>query len=158
MIVTVPADAVESTIYAPDAETAFEAGPGTWIERTGALPRMVDRGTPGKVKSDEPELWLRMTRAPKLVDRIRRDWGWKGVLVKFKLEVGCDDATLLAIAERSRVHSGADLMVANTLEGADQWAYLGPLDGSYEKVARADLPVRLFAAMGHRQEQETRHG
>jgi phosphopantothenate-cysteine ligase len=38
-------------------------------------------------------------------------------------------------------------MVANTLEGAASWAYLGPLDGAYEQVSRTDLPSRLLAAM-----------
>ena len=52
----------------------------------------VDRAA-GKVKSDEPELWLRLVRAPKLVDRVRADWGFRGVLVKFKLEVGISDDT-----------------------------------------------------------------
>ncbi len=151
-------DYLAAGVYAPDAETTFEADSGTWIERTGARPRMVDRGSSGKVKSDEPELWLRMTRAPKLIDRIRRDWAWGGVLVKFKLEVGRDDATLLAIAEKSRLHSGANLMVANTLEGADQWAYLGPIAGDYEKIARTELPARLFGAMSVCQRAEARHG
>src|SRR6478735_7625836 len=34
----------------------------------------------GKIKSDAPELWLRLVRAPKLVDLIREPWGFKGVL------------------------------------------------------------------------------
>src|SRR5262249_36970292 len=99
----------------------------------------------GKVKSDEPELWLRLTRSPKLVDRIRRDWRFRGVLVKFKLEVGVGDEQLLEIAERSRRQSEADLMVANTLEGAQSWAFLGPRKGSYRRVSRAELPAQLLA-------------
>jgi hypothetical protein len=38
-------------------------------------------------------------------------------------------------------------MVANTLEGADEWAYLGPVEGGYQRVARAELPSRLLKAM-----------
>ena len=75
-----------------------------------------DRVTPienaGKLKSDAPEVWLRLVRAPKLVDMIRHEWGFRGVLVKFKLEVGIDDEKLLSIAESSRMQSDADLMVA----------------------------------------------
>jgi phosphopantothenate---cysteine ligase (CTP) len=93
----------------------------------------------GKIKSDESELWLRLVRAPKLIDCIRREWGFRGLLVKFKLEVGVSDEQLLTTAERSRTQSDADLMVANTLEGADAWAFLGPLNGRYERVPRRDL-------------------
>jgi phosphopantothenate-cysteine ligase/phosphopantothenoylcysteine decarboxylase/phosphopantothenate--cysteine ligase len=98
----------------------------------------------GKIKSDAPELWLKLVRAPKLVDLIREPWGFNGVLVKFKLEVGLSDDELLAVAERSRVQSRADLMVANTLEGASKVAFLGPLAAGYERVARPDLARRLL--------------
>jgi phosphopantothenate---cysteine ligase (CTP) len=113
-----------------------------------ASPVLLDGGA-GKVKSDEPELWLRLVRAPKLIDLVRSDWGFRGVLVKFKLEVGVSEERLLEIAEASRRHSAADLMVANTLEGASEWAYLGPLAGRYERLARADLEARLLDAVEH---------
>jgi phosphopantothenate---cysteine ligase (CTP) len=96
----------------------------------------------GKVKGNHAELWLRMTPAPKLVDRFRSPWGFAGTLVKFKLEVGASDAELLAIAERSRVHSSADLMVANTLEGMHDWAFVGA-GAAYDKVPRAVLAARV---------------
>ncbi|MBA4062138.1 MAG: bifunctional phosphopantothenoylcysteine decarboxylase/phosphopantothenate synthase [Isosphaera sp.] len=101
----------------------------------------------GKVKGSHPELWLRLTPAPKLVDKVRGEWGFGGVLVKFKLEVGVTDAELLDVAERSRVHSGADLMCANTLDGMGDWALVGAGPEGYEKVPRADLPGRLVAAV-----------
>ncbi|MFL5328453.1 MAG: phosphopantothenoylcysteine decarboxylase [Gemmataceae bacterium] len=110
-----------------------------------ARQKALDHG--GKIKSDEEELWLKLVRAPKLIDRMRTDWGFKGILVKFKLEVGIDDAELLKIAEASRQQSRANFMVANTLEGASQWAYLGPLAGKYERVTRAELPKRLLAVI-----------
>jgi phosphopantothenate-cysteine ligase/phosphopantothenoylcysteine decarboxylase/phosphopantothenate--cysteine ligase len=103
---------------------------------------MHDRSAP-KVKSDEPELWLRLVRAPKLVDKIRRDWHYRGLLVKFKLEVGVSEQELLTIAERSRQHSHADWMVANTLEAAADWALLGNEHG-YRKLTRADLAHELL--------------
>jgi phosphopantothenoylcysteine synthetase/decarboxylase len=101
--------------YSVPANVRFEAGTATWH---GDPPRLRDLTGAGKIKSDESELWLRMVRAPKLIDRVRQPWGFTGVLVKFKLEVGPSDEELLRIAERSRQHSSADLMVANTLEGA----------------------------------------
>jgi phosphopantothenoylcysteine synthetase/decarboxylase len=129
-------------IFAPAPGCRFDGNAHTWH---GAPPALVDRAA-AKVKSDEPELWLRLVRTPKLVDRIRRDWGFRGILVKFKLEVGIAESDLLAIAERSRRQSAADLMVANTLEGASEWAYLGSANG-YERVARPALAARLLDAI-----------
>jgi phosphopantothenate-cysteine ligase/phosphopantothenoylcysteine decarboxylase/phosphopantothenate--cysteine ligase len=101
----------------------------------------------GKIKSDTPELWLRLVRAPKLIDLVRGDWGFRGVLVKFKLEVGVSEERLLEVAERSRQQSHANLMVANTLDGMRDWAFLGPLAGRFERVARGDLADRLLDAI-----------
>jgi hypothetical protein len=86
-------------------------------------------------------------RAPKLIDSVRRDWGFRGVLVKFKLEVGVTDGELLDVAERSRRQSDADLMVANTLDGAAEWAFLGPLARGYQRVTRGELADRLIDAV-----------
>jgi hypothetical protein len=116
----------------------------------------VDRSA-DKVKSDEPELWLRLIRTPKLVDAIRSAWGFRGILVKFKLEVGLSDERLLDIAERSRQQSAADLMVANTLEGTASWAFLGPLAGKYDRVERPQLPSRLLDEV-ERLHREHTHG
>lgn len=107
---------------------------------------LVDVNQP-KVSSAHQEMWLRLVPTPKLVDQMRSPWGFQGVLVKFKLEVGVSEERLLEIAEQSRLHSGADLMAANTLEGMHEWAYLGPLDGHYERVARAGLASRLVDAV-----------
>jgi phosphopantothenoylcysteine synthetase/decarboxylase len=140
-------------VYAPAPETHFDPESGHW---NGSRPALVDRAA-GKVKSDEPELWLRLVRAPKLIDRLRPDWGFRGVLVKFKLEVGIEEARLLEIAEHSRRHSAADLMVANTLEGAADWALLGPLDGGYQRVGRGHLAGRVLDAV-ERLHGESSHG
>ena len=64
---------------------------------------------------------------------------------------------LLEIAERSRRQSAADLMVANTLEGASFWALLGPLGGTYERVSRRELAPRLLEAL-ERLHGERSHG
>jgi len=144
-------DYLAGGIYSPTSSTHFRPESGCWESDNVAGPALVDRAA-GKVKSDEPELWLRLVRAPKLIDCIRRDWGFQGLLVKFKLEVGIGDEQLLDIAERSRLHSQADLMVANTLEGASVYAFLGPLDGQYQRVPRSELAERLLTAL------EQRHG
>ncbi|HEV3203719.1 MAG TPA: phosphopantothenoylcysteine decarboxylase [Gemmataceae bacterium] len=133
-------------IYAPGSGTTFDPNTGHWLSSGIDPPELLDRLT-DKIKSAEPELWLHLVRAPKLVDRIRTDWGFPGILVKFKLEVNLAEEQLLTIAEESRRHSQADFMVANTLEGMASWAYLGPIDGKYHRVHRQVLAPRLFEAM-----------
>jgi phosphopantothenoylcysteine synthetase/decarboxylase len=141
-------------IYSPAPGTQFDPNSATW--HALGHPILADRSA-GKVRSDEPELWLRLVRTPKLIDRMRTDWGFAGVLVKFKLEVGIRDDRLRNIAERSRRQSVADLMVANTLEGMDTWAYVGPLAGVYERIGRQELPSRLLDAV-ERLHQDRAHG
>jgi phosphopantothenoylcysteine synthetase/decarboxylase len=139
-------DYLSAGAYAPDAHTHFDATNGRWRADGDGGPAMIDRMA-GKVKSDEPELWLRLVRAPKLIDLVRTEWRFGGTLVKFKLEVDVGDERLLEIAERSRRHSAADLMVANTLEGSAEYAFVGPLDGGYRRVSRGELPDRLVQAV-----------
>jgi phosphopantothenate---cysteine ligase (CTP) len=148
-------DYAPAGIFSPAPGTQFRTPEGVW-QGTEGPPALVDRRA-GKVKSDAPEMWLRLVRTPKLIDRVRRDWGFRGVLVKFKLEVGVSDEQLLEIGERSRQQSGADLMAANTLEGASVWAYLGPLDGGYQRVSRQELWGRLLEAV-ERLHRERAHG
>lgn len=142
-------------VFAPASHTRFRAD-HHWESAVPELPALVDKSA-GKVKSDEPELWLRLVRTPKLVDMFRSPWGFRGVLVKFKLEVGITDEQLLDIAERSRRQSEADLLVANTLEGAATWAYLGPIGGSYRRVPRGTLADSLLEAV-ETLHQEHHHG
>jgi phosphopantothenoylcysteine synthetase/decarboxylase len=132
--------------YAPAPGTHFVPERGHWETSENPPPAMTDRRA-GKLKSDEPELWLRLVRTPKLIDRIRSDWDFRGVLVKFKLEVDVGDERLLDVAEHSRRQSAADFMVANTLEGAESWAYLGPIAGTYYRLTRQELPGRLIGAI-----------
>jgi phosphopantothenoylcysteine synthetase/decarboxylase len=144
-------------VYAPEAGTHFSPEERRWEADAPEQPAMTDMAA-GKVKSDAPELWLRLVRTPKLIDRVRGDWAFRGILVKFKLEVGIGEDRLLEIAERSRQHSAADLMVANTLEGAAGWAYLGPVvDGKYQRIARRDLAGRLLDEV-ERIHRERTHG
>jgi phosphopantothenoylcysteine synthetase/decarboxylase len=138
-------DYLAAGIFAPAPGTRFDPA-SSGLQSNAGSPALLDRSA-GKVKSDEPELWLRLIRAPKLIDRVRTDWGFHGVLVKFKLEVGLKTAELLEVAEQSRRQSGADLLVANTLEDAGHHAFLGPLVGRYSQVSRADLPARLIGAL-----------
>lgn len=134
--------------YVPADRTFFNARTGEWECRSGP-PGMLERDAAGKMRSTEPEMWVRMVRAPKLVDRFRSQWGFKGLLVKFKLEVGLADTALVDVAEAARKQSDADVMVANTLENAAHTAFIGPVDGKYERVPRRELPERLLLHLEH---------
>jgi phosphopantothenate---cysteine ligase (CTP) len=149
-------DYLSAGIFAPEQGTHFDERTGSWHSSGPESPKLVDRKA-GKVKSDQAELWLRLTRAPKLVDLIRSPWGFRGLLVKFKLEVGLNEPDLLRVAENSRLHSNADLMVANTLEDSAYHAYLGLVDGGYEKVSRRELAGRLIQVV-ERLQGERGHG
>jgi phosphopantothenate---cysteine ligase (CTP) len=97
-----------------------------------------------KIPSQHQELWLRLLPTPKLVDNIRQPWGFEGVLVKFKLEVGVSDDELVSRAREGWERSAADLIVANRYEWMNEKAFL--IDqGSVETVERARLPSRLLA-------------
>jgi phosphopantothenoylcysteine synthetase/decarboxylase len=143
-------------VFAPAPGTHFDPERRTWEADPGQAPALADRAA-GKVKSSERELWLRLVQTPKLIDRFRKDWNFRGLLVKFKLEVDITEHELVRIAEQARVQSQADLMVANTLEGAHTWAYLGPLDGNYRRVSRRELAGELLSALENRYKEQP-HG
>lgn len=128
--------------YVPGPDTHFDKSARTLSSSAGPA-QLIDAHAP-KITSRHDELWLRLVPAPKLVDRFRQPWGFRGQLVKFKLEVGVSEPELLEIAETSRLHSHADWLVANTLEGMADWAYLGPIEGKYRRVERAQLADQLL--------------
>lgn len=135
-------DYLPAGTFSPDPGTFFNARLGEWEGQAGP-PRLTEQKA-GKIKSSEPELWVRLVRAPKLVDRFREPWGFAGILVKFKLEVGLSDDDLVAVADESRRASGAELIVANTLESAAHWAFLGPVEDRYDRVPRRELADQLL--------------
>lgn len=100
-----------------------------------------------KLSGNHQELWLKLKPLPKLIDQFRTPWNFKGTLVKFKLESNIDEQKLLHLAEQSRVHSNANLMVANRIEDAAIKAWIGPINSKYQCVTRKDLPVILLDAI-----------
>jgi phosphopantothenate-cysteine ligase/phosphopantothenoylcysteine decarboxylase/phosphopantothenate--cysteine ligase len=97
-----------------------------------------------KVSSKYKSAFIKLVPTEKIVDKIRSSWNFQGILVKFKLEVGISDGELIAIAKKSRVHSGADIIVANCLEWARKRAYIIDEHG-VEEYARHNMSERLFA-------------
>jgi len=94
-----------------------------------------------KISSSHPELFLRMVQTPKIVDKIR-EWGFKGKLIKFKLQVDISDEQLIEIAEKSRIDSNADAIVANCLEWSNERAYIISGKNIYD-TTREKLPQNI---------------
>jgi phosphopantothenoylcysteine synthetase/decarboxylase len=86
------------------------------------IPTPLDRD--GKIPSSHEKLTMDLVPTEKIVDKIRNPWCFRGVLVKFKLQVGMNDGELLSVAKRSMEASQADIMVANCLEWAKERAYI----------------------------------
>lgn len=99
----------------------------------------VDRS---KKISSKGNILLEMVPTYKIVDRIR-EWGFNGMLVKFKLQVGITDEQLLEIAHRSLHASNANLIVANCLEWYEEYAYILSDDGVLIRTDRAILPQKI---------------
>ncbi len=98
----------------------------------------------GKISSRHPELWLKFTPTPKIVDFVRGLWRFPGILVKFKLEVDVTTEELLVIAKRSRAQSDADFLVANTLDSYETDAWLIDRADSASRIDRAALTAALL--------------
>lgn len=100
-----------------------------------------------KVSSKHEELYLKLVPTEKLIDKIRGEWKFNGVLVKFKLEVGRSDEDLIEIATKSREFSQADFIVANCLEWSHFCAYIINAKAQVKQVSRRALPKALVRAI-----------
>lgn len=106
---------------------------------------LVESADAPKVKSTHERIAVLAERTDKLVDLFRNSWGYKGLLVKFKLEVGLTPAELIRVGQESRQASGAEYLVANTLDmtaGENAGAYLLS-DAGEEWVPRDQLAARM---------------
>jgi phosphopantothenate-cysteine ligase/phosphopantothenoylcysteine decarboxylase/phosphopantothenate--cysteine ligase len=106
----------------------------------------------GKVKSSYREIAILGERTEKLVDLFRSEWNHRGLLFKFKLEVGVTAEELIRIGQASRRSSGAEYLVANTLdmvEGPSAGAFVLSDEGD-EWVPRDFLRSRLADIVGKR--------
>jgi phosphopantothenoylcysteine synthetase/decarboxylase len=99
-----------------------------WV--VGPGPGLAKVDSSKKISSDNKELYLKLVPTEKIIDKIRKPWGFNGVLVKFKLQVGITDLELLEIAKKSMATSKADFIVANCLEWSKDRAYILRADES----------------------------
>ena len=116
-------------------------------DETGTERWLVRDVQAGKVKGSYQQIAVLGEPTPKIIDMFRSKWAYRGILVKFKLEVGIGVDELLKIGENSRLASGADFLVANTLDmvnGQNAGAYLLRA-GGHEWVPRSELAERMVA-------------
>jgi phosphopantothenoylcysteine synthetase/decarboxylase len=123
-------------VYAIVSQQTLADGQEQWIVRNVQAQ---------KVKSTHGTIAVVGKTTEKLVDLFRSQWNYRGLLVKFKLEVGLSPQELIDIGQASRKQSGADYLVANTLDmvsGPNAGAYLLSDQGS-QWIARDQLPTRM---------------
>lgn len=101
--------------------------------------------TTSKMSSSYPVVYFRMVQTQKIIDLIKSEWNFQGVLAKFKLQVDISDDQLIQIATKSVHDSNADVIVGNCLETHNEYAYIITAeDDAALKVDRPDLPEELF--------------
>lgn len=132
--------------YSPELGSYFNVRNGEWESR--GRPRLIEQPA-DRVQSTEPELWVRLVRAPRFVERLRGQCDFRGLFVRFVVESAKSDGELRGAAEFTRKQSEADLMVASTMESLPHWALIGPVDGRYERVLRREVPDRLMLLIEH---------
>ncbi len=68
----------------------------------------------GKIRS-KGDMKIDLTPFPKIINKVKNEWGYKGILVGFKLLVGATEDELIQAAGRSVVENNCDFVVANDL-------------------------------------------
>jgi len=132
-------DAVIHSAAVSDYEVA-----DVWVKDIDGRLVMIDNSK--KISSEHEELFFRSVKTEKIVDLIRAPWDFKGYLVKFKLQVGITDDELLKIAEASRTHSDADMIVANCLEWSRKSAFVMTGE-NVVRYSRKNLPAAITDRM-----------
>jgi len=69
----------------------------------------------GKVRTST-QMNIELEPTPKLISKIKNEWGYKGILVGFKLLVNTKRSELIDAARKSVVENGCDFVVANDLK------------------------------------------
>lgn len=105
--------------------------------------------TSAKISSSYDRIFLDLRPTEKLIDKIREPWGFKGKLVKFKLQVGITEQELIGIARKSKADSKADIIVANLRETYKERAYIiGQNPSLCHSISRDLLYGALYKELG----------
>jgi phosphopantothenate---cysteine ligase (CTP) len=116
--------------------------------------RLVPLDSAKKVSSAHSNLYFELVPTEKLIDKIRTDWGFGGMLVKFKLEVGKTYSELISIATASVRASKSDLIIANNLEWYRSAALFITPDGMSVTVGRPELAGEIWKRINETQKRK----
>ncbi len=126
-------------------EEELRARPGGVLIHSAAVGDYEAEPTATKLPSGQPELVLRLTPGPKIVDHVR-DWDPDAFLVSFKAgNPEWDEARLEAVARAQLVRTSSDLVFANRL-GALDTSCLILSRGSTERFITRDSALASLVA------------
>jgi len=110
----------------------------TYDDYAGGIPFLINNYTPdaivlaaavsdytvsnkveGKMRTNA-QMNIELEPCPKLISKIRNEWGYKGILVGFKLLVDSSREELIAAARESVIKNGCNFVVANDLRSLQE--------------------------------------
>jgi phosphopantothenoylcysteine synthetase/decarboxylase len=101
-----------------------------------------------KIASGQPEVTIRLTPAPKILDRVRA-WNADCTLVSFKAgSPELDPCALEAVARAQLVRTGSDLVFANSLGALETSCMLVDRREAVAFASRAEAVAALLARIG----------
>lgn len=129
-------------------EAELRARPGGVLVHSAAVGDYEAADTRTKLPSGQPELVLRLTPTPKIVDHVR-DWDPDVFLVSFKAgSPDWDDERLEAVARAQLTRSRSDVVFANRLGALATSCMLVDAAGTARFGAREDALAALVARLG----------
>lgn len=94
-----------------------------------------------KMSGSMKECFVWMKPTEKIIDKIKSDWKFDGLLISFKLKVGIDDAELCDIAQKAGEHTKSDVVIANCLETKDKYVWLQMVESNNSvRIDKSGLP------------------
>jgi phosphopantothenoylcysteine synthetase/decarboxylase len=75
----------------------------------------IDNYVDGKIRSSD-DMSIKLKSLPKIINRIKKEWGFQGKLVGFKLLVDSSEEELVIAANKSIKDNDCDIVVANDLQ------------------------------------------
>ena len=106
---------------------------GAYIEEDSIFKKI---DTSSKMKSNNDEIFLKLVRTPKIVDKIK-NWFPKTKLISFKLLNNVSSEELLNVAKKQKERTNSDLVIANDLSKIRGGNHIGYFIGDTLKEVRS---------------------
>lgn len=106
----------------------------------------------GKIPSSYDNLNLGLIKNPKIINLIKNEWNYTGILVKFKLEVNISNDELIKIMRKSIEVCKSDYIVGNCLDWMNETAIIMSRETKEVKViSRNNLPEEIFEIISYKE-------